>query len=79
LHYGTPINPSSPSVVPGGSCSGSAVAVSAQLVDFALGILLVDFYSLEISSACICTYPCDEVFFRDMRLFASQKTCNLHM
>ncbi|KAM0891980.1 hypothetical protein ACQ4PT_026050 [Festuca glaucescens] len=37
LHCGTPINPASPSVVPGGSCSGSAVAVSAQLVDFALG------------------------------------------
>ncbi|PNT69605.1 hypothetical protein BRADI_3g58760v3 [Brachypodium distachyon] len=37
LHCGTPINPVSPTVVPGGSCSGSAVAVSAQLVDFALG------------------------------------------
>ncbi|KAM3224853.1 hypothetical protein ACQJBY_057925 [Aegilops geniculata] len=37
LHCGTPINPASPSVVPGGSCSGSAVAVSAQLVEFALG------------------------------------------
>ncbi|CAM0944083.1 unnamed protein product [Alopecurus aequalis] len=37
LHYGTPINPASPSVVPGGSCSGAAVAVSAQLADFALG------------------------------------------
>ncbi|GJM86888.1 hypothetical protein PR202_ga02787 [Eleusine coracana subsp. coracana] len=39
LHCGTPINSASPSLVPGGSCSGSAVAVSAQLVDFALGIL----------------------------------------
>uniref|UniRef100_A0A0D3FAM0 Amidase domain-containing protein n=1 Tax=Oryza barthii TaxID=65489 RepID=A0A0D3FAM0_9ORYZ len=37
LHNGTPINPASPSLFPGGSCSGSAVAVSAQLVDFALG------------------------------------------
>ncbi|CAL4885430.1 unnamed protein product [Urochloa decumbens] len=37
LHCGTPINPASPSLVPGGSCSGSAVAVAAQLVDFALG------------------------------------------
>ncbi|KAG8072443.1 hypothetical protein GUJ93_ZPchr0006g44176 [Zizania palustris] len=37
LHYGTPVNPVSPSLVPGGSCSGSAVSVSAQLVDFALG------------------------------------------
>nr|CAB3451126.1 unnamed protein product [Digitaria exilis] len=37
LHYGTPINPASPSLVPGGSCSGSAVSVAAQLADFALG------------------------------------------
>uniref|UniRef100_A0A0D9VL71 Amidase domain-containing protein n=1 Tax=Leersia perrieri TaxID=77586 RepID=A0A0D9VL71_9ORYZ len=37
LHYGTPINPASPLLFPGGSCSGSAVAVSAELVDFALG------------------------------------------
>ncbi|KAL6635151.1 hypothetical protein ACP70R_027822 [Stipagrostis hirtigluma subsp. patula] len=37
LHCGTPINSASPSLIPGGSCSGSAVAVAAQLVDFALG------------------------------------------
>ncbi|CAN6274384.1 unnamed protein product [Urochloa humidicola] len=37
LHCRTPINPASPSLVPGGSCSGSAVAVAAQLADFALG------------------------------------------
>ncbi|XP_062221969.1 outer envelope protein 64, mitochondrial-like [Phragmites australis] len=37
LHCGTPVNSASPSLVPGGSCSGSAVAVCAQLVDFALG------------------------------------------
>ncbi|KAG2654141.1 hypothetical protein PVAP13_1NG495500 [Panicum virgatum] len=37
LHCGTPINPASPSLVPGGSCSGAAVAVAAQLADFALG------------------------------------------
>ncbi|KAJ8755633.1 hypothetical protein K2173_022228 [Erythroxylum novogranatense] len=36
-HYGTPINPKAPSCIPGGSSSGSAVAVAAQLVDFALG------------------------------------------
>ncbi|KAK4401874.1 Outer envelope protein 64, mitochondrial [Sesamum angolense] len=35
--YGTPINPAKPSHVPGGSSSGSAVAVAAQIVDFALG------------------------------------------
>ncbi|GMJ12920.1 ARABIDOPSIS THALIANA TRANSLOCON AT THE OUTER MEMBRANE OF CHLOROPLASTS 64-V, outer membrane 64 [Hibiscus trionum] len=36
-HYGTPINPIMPSNIPGGSSSGSAVAVAAELVDFALG------------------------------------------
>ncbi|KAL0287442.1 UNVERIFIED_CONTAM: Outer envelope protein 64, mitochondrial [Sesamum angustifolium] len=35
--YGTPTNPQKPSHVPGGSSSGSAVAVAAQLVDFAIG------------------------------------------
>ncbi|WP_066157874.1 amidase [Halalkalibacter krulwichiae] len=36
-HYGTPRNPRAPGRIPGGSSSGSAVAVSAGLVDFALG------------------------------------------
>ncbi|KAF3435026.1 hypothetical protein FNV43_RR22113 [Rhamnella rubrinervis] len=36
-HYGTPINPQVSSCIPGGSSSGSAVAVAAGLVDFALG------------------------------------------
>ncbi|GMY20423.1 amidase 1-like [Fagus crenata] len=36
-HYGTPRNPCVPDRVPGGSSSGSAVAVGAKLVDFALG------------------------------------------
>ncbi|MBW5448914.1 amidase [Cohnella sp. CFH 77786] len=36
-HYGTPVNPKAPERIPGGSSSGSAVAVSAGLVDFALG------------------------------------------
>ncbi|XP_031261233.1 outer envelope protein 64, mitochondrial isoform X3 [Pistacia vera] len=35
-HYGTPINPKMPSHIPGGSSSGSAVSVAAELVDFAL-------------------------------------------
>lgn len=37
MHYGTPINPEMPAHAPGGSSSGSAVAVAAGLVDFALG------------------------------------------
>lgn len=36
-HYGTPVNPAATSRVPGGSSSGSAVAVAAGSVDFALG------------------------------------------
>uniref|UniRef100_A0A7N2R0N9 Amidase domain-containing protein n=1 Tax=Quercus lobata TaxID=97700 RepID=A0A7N2R0N9_QUELO len=37
IHYGTPRNPCAPDRIPGGSSSGSAVAVAAKLVDFALG------------------------------------------
>lgn len=35
--YGTPINPIDPALIPGGSSSGSAVAVARQMVSFALG------------------------------------------
>lgn len=37
FHFGTPVNPKAPDRIPGGSSSGSAVAVSSGLVDFALG------------------------------------------
>lgn len=36
-HYGTPVNPRNPDALPGGSSSGSAVAVATGAVDFALG------------------------------------------
>jgi amidase len=36
-HYGTPLNPKAPRHIPGGSSSGSAAAVAAGAVDFALG------------------------------------------
>ncbi|HEU4741689.1 MAG TPA: amidase family protein [Meiothermus sp.] len=36
-HYGTPTNPKAPGHIPGGSSSGSAVAVAAGLVPVALG------------------------------------------
>jgi amidase len=37
VHDGTPTNPKCPDRLPGGSSSGSAVAVAAGLVDFAVG------------------------------------------
>lgn len=37
VHEGTPTNPRCPELLPGGSSSGSAVAVAAGLADFALG------------------------------------------
>lgn len=37
VHYGTPVNPAAPDRLPGGSSSGSAVAVAAGLCDIALG------------------------------------------
>jgi Asp-tRNA(Asn)/Glu-tRNA(Gln) amidotransferase A subunit family amidase len=40
MHHGMTINPEVQTDVPGGSCSGAAVAVAAGLVDFALGISL---------------------------------------
>jgi len=36
-HYGTPVNPAAPARAPGGSSSGSAVAVAAGLADVGLG------------------------------------------
>jgi amidase len=35
--YGTPVNPAAPDRLPGGSSAGSAAAVAAGVVDFALG------------------------------------------
>lgn len=37
MHYGTPINPRGAGQIPGGSSSGSAVAVASGSVDFAIG------------------------------------------
>ncbi|WP_105402568.1 amidase family protein [Neorhizobium sp. T7_12] len=37
IHFGMPINPRDPDLIPGGSSSGSAVAVAAGLADVGLG------------------------------------------
>ncbi|XP_031281351.1 amidase 1-like [Pistacia vera] len=37
IHYGTPTNLCAPDRIPGGSSSGSAIAVGAKLLDFSLG------------------------------------------
>lgn len=37
IHYGTPVNPAAPNCIPGGSSSGSAVAVARGDVDFSIG------------------------------------------
>lgn len=37
IHYGTPLNPKFPELVPGGSSSGSVSAVAGGAVDFAVG------------------------------------------
>ena len=37
VHYGTPLNSRAPDRIPGGSSNGSAAAVAAGLVDFAIG------------------------------------------
>ncbi|MDW6005391.1 amidase [Vibrio mangrovi] len=37
IHYGTPENPAAPGCIPGGSSSGSAVAVAQGDVDFSIG------------------------------------------
>ena len=37
IHYGTPVNPKAENCIPGGSSSGSAVAVARREADFAIG------------------------------------------
>lgn len=51
-YYGTPTNPAVPSRVPGGSSSGSAVAVAANLVDFSVGELL-NIFLMAFATPCL--------------------------
>ena len=62
---GTPRNPRYPDRVPGGSSSGSAVAVAAELVDFALGTDTGG--SIRIPAACCGIYGIKPTYGRVSR------------
>lgn len=62
MHFGSPTNPILPSHIPGGSSSGSAVAVASELVDFAIGMCSpFDFFpsheNLPFYEITLCSYP----------------------
>lgn len=82
-HYGTPTNPHAADHVPGGSSSGSAVAVGAKLVNFSLGKGLKSFIpkvSDCLAMAMFVNYPCEHELNvrnnrRDRHLWECKSSC----
>lgn len=63
--YGTPLNPQDPALIPGGSSSGSAVAVGRGLVDIAIGTDTGG--SIRLPAACCGVYGFKPSFARVSR------------
>ena len=63
--YGTPVNPQYPELIPGGSSSGSAAAVAANLADFTLGTDTGG--SIRMPAACCGVYGLKPTFGRVSR------------
>ena len=72
---GTPVNPRSPERVPGGSSSGSAVAVAAGLVDFALGNDTGG--SIRLPAACCGVYGLKPTYGRVSRVGVQPRSSTL--
>ncbi|WP_447725837.1 amidase [Sphingomonas koreensis] len=73
--HGTPVNPSFPDRVPGGSSSGSAVAVAAGIVDFAIGTDTGG--SIRVPAACCGVTGLKPTFARVSRSGAYPATSSL--
>jgi amidase len=72
---GTPLNPRYPERIPGGSSSGSAVAVAAQRVDFAIGTDTGG--SIRVPAACCGIYGLKPTYGRVSRAGVHPTTSTL--
>ncbi|MDB6083679.1 MAG: amidase, partial [Gammaproteobacteria bacterium] len=74
-YTGTPVNPRYPERVPGGSSSGSAVAVAAGLVDFAIGTDTGG--SIRVPACCCGVYGLKTTYGRVSRAGVHPPTSSL--